>query len=190
MGSVSLGSLGTKTAAAGFDEPLALLQGCHERIAQRCDLLLRLADHVATHGPDAEAALAATGLLRYFRDAGVKHHEDEEQDLFPMLLAAVPAGERGAAAELVDALVAEHRVMAAAWAELEAQLALLAQNRAAALPAEQAARFAALYAEHIVREEDALLPLARRVLDAKTLDRLGAAMAARRGVRREPARAR
>ncbi|HSO07138.1 MAG TPA: hypothetical protein VLW45_07855 [Pelomicrobium sp.] len=68
---------GLETVAAGFDEPLELLAGCHDRIERRCILLVKLTDHVADNGADADAARAAEGLLRYFRDAGVKHHEDE-----------------------------------------------------------------------------------------------------------------
>lgn len=177
---------GLESAAAGFDEPLALLAGCHDRIERRCILLVRLADHVATRGADADAARAAAGLMRYFSDAGVKHHEDEEQDLFPMLLAAAPAGELVAVQRLLDDLAADHRAMAAAWAEVEPRLASVAAGGDAALPRDLAERFDALYADHIAREEAELLPLARRLLDPAALERLGNAMAARRGVRREP----
>lgn len=178
---------GRETAAAGFDEPLELLAGCHDRIERRCMLLVKLTDHVAERGGDADAARAAEALLRYFRDAGVKHHEDEEQDLFPMLLSAAPAAEATAVQRLVDGLLADHRTMAALWAEVEPRLATLAGGGGAALPRELAERFDALYADHIAREERELLPLARRLLDTAALVRLGDAMAARRGVRREPA---
>jgi hemerythrin-like domain-containing protein len=186
MASVSVDSIGSPGAAAGFDEPLELLRGCHDRIGRRCALLLRLADHVAQRGADADAANAAAALLRYFSDSGVKHHEDEERDLFPVLIAAAPASDRAAVEALTDALMADHRAMASAWADVEPRLAALAEAREAALPRALAERFDALYGAHIAREEEDLLPLARRLLDAAALERLGEAMAARRGVRREP----
>jgi hemerythrin-like domain-containing protein len=190
MGSVSTDQTGFQSAAAGFDEPLALLHGCHERIGQRCRLLLRLADHVVVRGTDADSRNAAAGLLRYFADAGVKHHEDEERDLFPALLDAAPPAERAPLRELVDTLVADHREMAAAWAEVERILAALAEGRETPLPRGLAERFESLYSAHIAREEAQLLPTARRLVDAPALARLGEAMAARRGVKRNSARAR
>ena len=88
---------------------------------------------------------------------------------------------------LVDDLLADHRRMAAMWAAVEPRLATLAGGGDAALPRDLAERFDALYADHIAREEAELLPLARRLLDPAALERLGNAMAARRGVRPAPA---
>ena len=41
--------------APGFDDPLALLRACHERITERLDILERLPGHLSANGPDAGA---------------------------------------------------------------------------------------------------------------------------------------
>lgn len=166
------------TPAAGFDEPIDILDGCHQRIRRNCELAGRIAGHLPAKGADAEAAQAARGIVRYFDEAATHHHEDEEIDLFPALLQAAP----GEARDLVDRLLAEHRRLADAWQDMRSRLAAVIAGDAGRLSPADAAAFARLYEEHIRLEESELLPLARRVLDPATVRRLGEAMAARRGV--------
>ena len=73
------------TPAASFDHPIDILDGCHERILRNCALIGRIAAHVASKGPDAEAATAAASVMRYFDTAGANHHRDEDEDVFPLL---------------------------------------------------------------------------------------------------------
>lgn len=168
--------------APGFDRPLDLLHACHTRIEQRCDWLERLVDHVAEHGSDPAARAGAGQILRYFDDAGPKHHQDEEKDLFPVLLDLVAPAEREAAGHLIDRLRIQHRQMEAAWGEMREELLQVAAGTLKRLDPQVAERFNRLYLEHIQAEESELLPLARRVLGAGHIARLGAAMAARRNV--------
>jgi hemerythrin-like domain-containing protein len=166
------------TPAADFEHPLDMLAACHDRIEDRCDLLHRIKDYLRDHGTDEQIRQASTNVLRYFDTAGEHHHQDEEIDLFPLLVPADPAS-----SELVQQLCDEHRQMRAAWQELRAPLLRLAGGEAAALDAALVDRFTTLYRRHIETEESRLLPLASRVLDAATLRRLGARMAQRRGVK-------
>jgi hemerythrin-like domain-containing protein len=168
-----------RTAAADFDHPLEMLAACHDRIEERCDLLERLIDHLRQSGADREAQQAAANVIRYFDTAGENHHEDEEDDLFPQLLAR----DRQAAEALVSRLLAEHRDMRAAWAGLRAPLARIAAGESALLDAAEVERFGTLYRRHIDVEERELLPLAGRLLDVNALAATGAAMARRRGVK-------
>lgn len=168
--------------APGFDRPLDLLHACHIRIEQRCDWLERLVDYVAEHGSDPAARTSAGQILRYFDDAGPKHHQDEEADLFPLLLDGVAPAEREAAGHLIDRLRIQHRQMEVAWEALRAQLLQVEAGTLKRLDPQVAEHFSRLYQEHIQTEESELLPLARRVLAAGALRRLGAAMAARRNV--------
>jgi hemerythrin-like domain-containing protein len=171
--------------APGFDQPLALLEACHDRIESRCVLLLRLVDHLEKQGLDEDARLAARQILSYFDDAGVKHHQDEEQDLFPVLLET--AGEaREALERLIDGLREDHRRMERLWAEIREPLAAIRDGNGAELVRDLALRFQALYLPHIEREERELLPAAARLLTAEQIRRLGASMAARRGLRLAP----
>ncbi len=164
--------------APGFDDPLEMLQACHGRIQAQCDTLHRLGSHLQAHGDDAQASQAARAILRYFDTAGRHHHQDEEQDLFPRLLATGDPTAR----ELIAWLLAQHEEMDAAWQALRPQLGDIADQRSAALDAALAEHFISLYARHIALENASLLPLARTQLDAEQLRTLGQSMAARRGV--------
>jgi hemerythrin-like domain-containing protein len=164
------------TQAPGFDDPLAMLRACHERILRQCVTLEKLVPHLRQHGTDADARAAAAEVHRYFSTAGRHHHEDEEQDLFP-LLRTDPA----LTALLAD-LHGEHGRMEALWRQLEPLLAAPDTIRDLEGLAEQVRKFNMLYRAHIERENTELLPRAARRLPAAVLAVVGARMAARRGV--------
>ena len=162
-------------AAPGFDDPLEMLAQCHDRIRSQCRTLSRLMRYLPSHGADAAAQRAAAAVIRYFDSAGRQHHEDEEQDLFPLL---AEAGE----SRLPAALSAEHREMERLWQELRPALEEAARGRTVRLAATRVERFTTLYARHTSFEEAELLPLAARILTDASRRRLGRSMAARRGV--------
>lgn len=165
-------------AAPTFDQPLEMLYACHDRITAQCDTLDRLVSHLLVQGNDAQAAQAARAILRYFDTAGQHHHQDEEQDLFPALLAGGDSEAAGHVARLLE----EHKTLDAAWQALRPQLAAIEQGRADTVDADVAAHLIARYARHIAFENGTLLPLAQTLLDAETLQRIGRNMAVRRGV--------
>lgn len=169
-------------ALAGFDEPLEMLRACHDRIERQCDTLERLVTHVQAQGCDAAAREAATAVLRYFDQAGPHHHADEEQDLFPRLLAAASGEEAERVALLVTTLRADHRAMEALWAQLRQALEPLASGEATSLDGELVAQFSALYRRHIAAEEGEALECAERILPPEVLAEIGRAMSIRRGV--------
>jgi hemerythrin-like domain-containing protein len=160
--------------AAGFDEPFAMLQACHERVERSLSLLERLTAHVAQHGADAQARDAAMDVLRYFDIAAPQHHEDEERHVLPALRA------HGQAA-LADRLAADHVAMTHAWLALRPRLAVIEGGDAAHL--NDAPRFAALYREHIALEDSAAFLPAQSVLGESEQRAMGQEMAVRRGVR-------
>jgi hemerythrin-like domain-containing protein len=167
--------------AAGFDEPIDILDGCHQRIRRNCALIGRIAGHLPVKGADAEAAQAARGIMRYFDEAAAHHHEDEEGDLFPALRAAAPGPSTEA---LIARLLADHRRLGALWQDMRERLEGVIAGNSSLLAPDVAKVFHDAYEAHILAEEGELLPLARRVLDAATMERLGTAMASRRGVKR------
>jgi hypothetical protein len=59
---------GFDTPAAGFEVPLEMLSACHGRIERQCQTLLRLAPHLATHGPDQAARCGSGAGSRESRD--------------------------------------------------------------------------------------------------------------------------
>jgi hemerythrin-like domain-containing protein len=165
-------------AAPGFDDPLEMLQACHGRITAQCDTLQRLVAHLQIQGNDEQAGQAARAILRYFDTAGQYHHQDEEQDLFPALLASSDPS----AAAHIERLLGEHTQMNDAWRALRPLLLAIAEDHADTLDSGVAAHFIDCYARHIVFENGTLLPLAQTLLDDAALQRIGRNMAARRGV--------
>ncbi len=165
-------------AAPGFERPLEVLEACHGRIARQCDTLDRLLAHLPAHGADTQAQQAARAVLAYFDTAAVHHHDDEERNLFPLLEEAGAAG----ACDLVETLTLEHEEQALLWRRLRAQLESIETGASATLDAALTHRFIALNRAHLEFENTHVLPLARQVLGPAELERLGRAMAARRGV--------
>ena len=165
--------------APSFDEPLEMLAACHERIEERLVLLERLTPHLETKGCDAEAQSAAHSVLRYFDTSGVYHHQDEDQDLFPLLRMRAAARGRPEIAAAVDELEREHGSMDSQWRRLRQRLLAITEGEPR-LDSEEVARFAWLYRRHMEREMAALHPFAREALDAAELASLGERMAARR----------
>ncbi len=175
-------AFGHRAPSVGFEAPLEMLAACHHRIEAQCATLRRLVAHLARHGADEQALIAADGVVRYFDSAAVDHHADEEADLFPALVESMAGSDPVCIREMTAALTAEHRRLEALWRGLRRQLEAVAAGRAADLDADAVEAFTGLYARHIEREEAELLPMAARLLDDDALDRVGRAMRERRGI--------
>lgn len=172
---------GMHTPGAGFDQPFALLDACHDRVRRTLALLERLCAHVQAQGADDSARQAARDVLRYFDIAAPLHHQDEELHIFPPLL--LPGGDAATAA-LVRRLQQDHVEMTACWAQARVPLQALAggvQLQFAPADIAQFQRFAALYAAHVQREDAQIYPAAQALVDADAQRAMGAEMAARRG---------
>jgi hemerythrin-like domain-containing protein len=172
---------GHSAPGVGFEVPLEMLAACHLRVRSQCQTLQHLVPHLAAHGADLQAREAAVAVMRYFDTAARHHHEDEELDLFPALLESMAGSDAVCLRELTAGLVADHRALESLWRALRRGLEAVAGGAAAPLPADDVQAFIDLYERHIEREEAELLPMAGRLLDEATLDRIGLAMRARRG---------
>jgi hemerythrin-like domain-containing protein len=168
---------------ADFGHPLQMLEACHDRIEMQCETLRNLAAHLPAHGCDAQAQQAASNVMRYFDSAGRHHHEDEEQDLFPRMIASASGENAERVAVLVGQLKREHRNMEQAWLRLRETLETLAHGGDAPLDEPDVKHFCDMYTNHIASEEQDLIPLASLLLDSDEQAALGRAMAARRGLR-------
>ena len=168
---------------AGFDDPIAMWTGCHRRIEKQLKTLEKLAEHVARHGVDIEAAGAAQAVLRYFEKSGPHHHEDEDRDLFPLLaLRIADPAEAARFAGVRERLEADHRVMESAWSKLRKPLHGIAEGLNKKLPVADVEAFRAIYLAHIPLEDETIPPLVARWLTSADLEALGRTMAQRRGV--------
>lgn len=171
---------GLSSPNVGTDSPLQLLSACHTRVNKQLRTLQRLQVHVQQHGPDQQAREAATAILRYFTQAAPLHHADEEQDLFPALLEAMAGSDATCIQDLQTRIHREHRQLEAFWAQLQPTLNALAQGQPRPLPPDEVARFVQAYEAHMAIEDREVMPMAERLLDASTLERMGHHMRQRR----------
>lgn len=169
-----------KKPMAGPEAPLEMLAACHGRIEDQCATLRRLVPHLAAHGADEQARVAAQKLVRYFDTAARHHHADEEEDLFPMLIESMAGSDAVCIRELTEGLKADHVALEAAWRKLRAGLERVAAGEKVLLDAGDVDALCVLYASHIAREEAELLPMAARLLSDEELATVGRAMRARR----------
>ncbi|MDO8813091.1 MAG: hemerythrin domain-containing protein [Gallionella sp.] len=175
-------SFASGEAAPGFDHPLEMLHACHGKIKRQLETLQKLAAHLPAHGCDKQAQQAAQGILRYFDTSGQFHHQDEEENLFPTLL-AMNTPELTQIKILVDRLLGEHAIMFVAWGDVRAVLVKLAEGVNTPLPEALVEQLTGTYTRHIHFEETELLPLSARLLSPQQIMELGKCMAGRRGVK-------
>lgn len=168
--------------APEFSQPLDLLSACHRRISNITEMLIKLPDYLTLHGVDNDAQLAAERALKYFDTAGQHHHDDEEQNLFPMLRTQAQQQGDVEMLALLEDLVMQHLEMDRAWQDLHSHLLKLSFKESVDPAVIPVSRFSALYRNHIHLEENFLLPYAERSLGVDQIESLGKAMAMRRGV--------
>ncbi|MBL8446949.1 MAG: hemerythrin domain-containing protein [Zoogloeaceae bacterium] len=170
-------------ALPGFDDPIEMLEACHGRMKNQLEILRRLAGWLPEHGADTAARQAATAILRYFRTAAVHHHQDEERDVFPRLLARIDTVDRHRVECLIASLLADHKALFAAWDVLVGPLDAIAQGTGTELDGDDVAYFTQQYLNHLECEEMMLFPMLLRHLGPEDLAEIGEEMRTRRQVR-------
>jgi hemerythrin-like domain-containing protein len=159
----------------GFDQPLEMLEACHQKMLEHCDLLERLIQHINEQGVDMEASGAAGRVFRYFNTSAKLHHQDEEQDLFPLL-----SRQTIKIAELIHGLRQDHQRMNELWSQLAPGLKRPQELEGNEALQDLAREFIGLYREHIRRENKEFIPLASHSLSTRQLKDAGDAMKRRR----------
>jgi pyridoxamine 5'-phosphate oxidase len=168
--------------APDFDQPVAVLKHCHGRIRKQLATLEKLLAHLPGHGADEQARQAASSVLRYFEKAAHLHHEDEEQDLIPMLRAVAQGEDAATLQALAPVILQDHKDMDAMWQDLHEQLSAIADGSGAQLSSSIVQRFSERYLGHMEREETMIAPMALRLFGPQQMARLGQAMQRRRGI--------
>jgi pyridoxamine 5'-phosphate oxidase len=168
--------------APDFDQPIAVLKHCHDRIRKQIKTMQNLVRHTPKSGRDIDMQQAAHAVLRYFDNAAPNHHADEEHDLLPMLQSTATDEDAILLASLVPEIMQEHEHMDAAWAVLDQQLQKIASGTSDELSVSDVTRFAELYAAHMEKEETQIAPMAKRLFSIEQMHQLGNAMRARRGI--------
>ena len=180
MASTAAAFPGFDSPGVGFGQPFEMLQACHERVQRTLTLLGKLVDYIDQNGHDEQTRSAANDVLRYFDIAAPLHHEDEEVNVFPLLLAQDNASLRTA----VRRLQAEHLRMGELWAAVRQPL-LRWREPGVTEGVDEATRIAVksfrdIYDGHIATEEGQVFAAARVLMDDATLAGMGQAMQARR----------
>lgn len=142
--------------------PIDEFSRCHEGILAHLQSMSGLP---ALLEAAAQARRVAAETVEFFRKVVLSHHEEEERDLFPAVLASAQAGaEHSEVQAIVERLTREHREVEAAFHRLEPALKAAAKGQEAALPAADVAALVARYEGHARYEEQSFLPLSQRVL--------------------------
>lgn len=168
--------------APGFDQPIAVLKHCHDRIRKQLDTLQRLPEHLARHGADEQARQAAAAVVKYFDKAAPLHHADEEENLIPMLTTVAVGDDAATLQALVPGILLDHDAMDAMWQTLHEQLSAIINNAGSFLDGAVVSAFAERYLTHMATEEAHIAPMAKRLFSTAQMLTLGNAMQQRRGL--------
>lgn len=135
---------------------------CHARIIAQ---LMKFCSLPSLMDQPAAARMLALETLRFFRTAVLKHHAEEERELFPAVLAqATPGREREGVQSLVERLTQEHRLLELRWSQMEPTLTKIAQGEAFDLDAALVETLVLDYGAHAAFEEAEFLPLCQAIL--------------------------
>lgn len=171
----------------GFDQPIAVLKHCHDKIRKQLTTLQNLLAYLPQQGNTIAAQQAAKAVLQYFNKAAHLHHDDEEQDLMPMLQATASGADAALLTTLVPEILADHQRMDQAWSTLRPQLDAIAAGASTELSPDGVNAYVDAYHAHMSKEEGQLAPMAKRLFSAQQMEQLGTAMQRRRGIAPEGA---
>ena len=171
----------------GFDQPIAVLKHCHDKIRKQLTTLQNLLAYLPQQGNTIAAQQAAKAVLQYFNKAAHLHHDDEEQDLMPMLQATASGADAALLTTLVPEILADHQRMDQAWSTLRPQLDAIAAGASTELSTDGVNAYVDAYHAHMSKEESQLAPMAKRLFSAQQMEQLGTAMQRRRGIAPEEA---
>ncbi len=166
--------------STSFEQPLELLLSCHKKIIHFSSALYKIAIAVQQEGWNDNYALSADQIRRYFNIAGVEHHLDEEQHLFPAILALPDKnpGKKTEISTLIQRMIAEHGETDAQWHLLDT---MLAQRSEDFITLEKLSRqFKTDMHEHARIENEFIFPYARQYISSAEFKTMGLAIARRR----------
>lgn len=137
------------------------LEGTHQRMVLTLQDLEALVRRLEIGGVDETAQTLAGGIHRFFEEVGRTHHDEEERDIFPALLASAdPVLE-----EQVAQLRQDHGWIEQNWRELSPLLDALSQGHTwvdVDLLRAMIEVFTQLHHAHVALEESLVYPEVRR----------------------------
>lgn len=145
-----------------MEAPLENFSHCHQGIITHLGTLEELPALVAAANRALEQAEEARN---FFAEAMLKHHEEEEQELFTAVMeSAQPGQELSEVKQIVERLTREHREIEALWRHIEPQLKRVAHGHIAPLDGAEVQQLVKAYREHAAFEEGHFLPLCQTIL--------------------------
>lgn len=158
---------------SGFDDPIGMLKDCHRRIESFLGILCLVVGRAQGRSLADEERDAVEAALKYFRSGGQRHTADEEESLFPRLLASDANSK-----EEISRLEGDHREANDLHASVERLYSTwlvsgeLTSNDALQLQSETG-RLKQLYSDHIHVEETIVFARAAQVLDSHAIAAIG-----------------
>ncbi|HFC6352061.1 TPA: hemerythrin domain-containing protein [Neisseria elongata] len=162
------------TRSVTFAEPIEMLYACHGKVRRFCEQVGMLDGYIAEHGRNDIVLQAVRQIGQYFNVAAPLHHQDEEEDYFPLLLQYAPQAKAD-----VDELLRQHGLLHDNWTAVAAEFEKIAAYEHYRPDAAAFKRFTDGYAVHLALEEG-LFELGKESIPADKLAAIGKNMAQRR----------
>jgi hypothetical protein len=104
------------TRSTTFAEPIEMLYACHDKVRRFCGQTRLLPGYIAEHGRNDIVLQTIRQISQYFNVAAPLHHQDEENDFFPLLLQYAPEAKAD-----IDELLRQHENLHANWAAVQTE---------------------------------------------------------------------
>lgn len=170
-----------KSHGASFEDPLGLLTSCHDKIIHFSSTLYKLSTLLRQDGWSEELSTTAKNIRRYFNIAGPEHHLDEEQHLFPAIIAYDLKSEHQEIITLINQMIKDHVESDALWEKID--LLLSQQSNDFKQLEKLSEQFEKSMHEHAELENSIIFPFAKTHISEKEFKKMGKAIAERRGVK-------
>lgn len=173
-----------KKHGASFEDPLALLSSCHDKIIHFSSTLYKMSILLKQNGWTEELINTAKKISHYFNIAGPEHHFDEEQHLFPAIIALDPQQKKQQNKEitgLINQMIKEHVESDTLWEKIDHLLKNQSKDFKQLQNLSQ--QFEKSMHEHAEIENTIIFPFAKAQISTKEFKIMGAAIAKRRGVK-------
>lgn len=152
--------------AVALIDPTTALDLTHRQVLVQLERLNELLTRIEAQGADAETRAQAQAIGEFFGSHARQHHEDEEEQVFPLLLSQGDP----ALVQQVKRLQQDHGWLEEDWLELGPQLSALAAGYTGYdvdMLRQGFLVYADLYLEHISLEEGEVFPAARKLFAAR-----------------------
>ncbi len=169
--------------SAIYEQPLDLLLSCHTKIKHFSSALCTLVRAIQQDGWNNHYITSVEQVRRYFNVASLEHHQDEEEHLFPAIIALKDKSiikNNKKITDLIQKLIKEHHDSDVLWSQLDKMLANHSEDFLTLNTLCQ--QFETDMHNHAQIEDDIIFPYAKKHLSKEVFKKMGLAIAHRRGI--------